>query len=120
MDQFGLLLMQGSAFKGLIVGTPNPPPNPGIWYFSQGTARPPFPVSVAQGVLMQAQGPAVLIQDQPGNLLAVMWELDYATAVVGATGPFASPAVNGSWEFVPAGSEKLVREHPELASQLRK
>jgi len=121
MGQFGLLLMQSSDFRGMIVCTPNPPQIPGIWYFNQGIAKPPFPVSAERGsFVQQALGPDVLIQDVSGNLLAVMWGLDYATAQSQATGPFSSPLVNGSWEFTPLPSEKLAREHPELASQLRK
>lgn len=112
MTQFVLFLWQDKLFKGGVVCTPNASPNPGIWYFAQGAAKPPLPFSDTQGTFEQVAGPALLVKSPNGDLLAVMWTLNWSTAKPGATGAFASAAMTGSWSY------EQFDEGRELAPQI--
>ena len=119
-NDFVLLLFQDGDFKGALVMTPNPAPTPGIWYYSQGVAKPPLPVSAVNGSFQQVLGPSMLIYNESGDLQATIWDFDYTTAKSGATGGFASPTLNGSWQYEPlqGGTGALFRHMPDLATKL--
>jgi len=119
-NQFVLLLFQTGDFKGAVVCTPNPSPNPGIWYYEQGAAKPPLPLSVVNGTFNQVLGPCLLAYSGGGDLLATLWDLDYATAKSGATGSASTPALNFDWQFEPlqGGTGAFFRHAPDLATKL--
>jgi hypothetical protein len=118
---FALLLWQDKAFKGIIAAYPNPPPNLSIWFYTQGIAKPPLPISAQPGSFQQLPGPAVLIQSQSKALEVVLRNLDYSTAQTGNTGPFRTPTINGTWTYEPLSeaNERLSQVVPDLAGWLR-
>ena len=120
-NEYVLLLFQVGDFKGALVCTPNPAPNPGIWYYDLGTAKPPLPFpSAQQGSFQQVLGPSVLVSNTGGDLLATVWDLNYTTAKPGDTGSVAIPGISLNWEFetVQGGTGALYRHAGDLAIRL--